>query len=181
MVRKCFLGQFVPDKPQTVSLEVASGWSDSLLGTSPSQSSHIPHSWLCFSSSLGAQKNFPPRETASLCCTWGAAPALPSSTHILPANLNCPLQSHPSSVLLSYRRQLGPALGALCHSSHEALILAPFLSLGAAGECLLNYNGGKPLMFRTGGGGRVFHHTALANCISGQTLLNWIQPSKENV
>lgn len=126
MVRKCFLGQFLPDKPHTVCLEVASGWSESLLGTSPSQSNRIPHSWLCFSSSLGTQKNFPRRENASLCCTWGAAPALPSSTHILPANLNCPLPSHPSSVLLSYRRQLGPALGALCHSSHEALILAPF-------------------------------------------------------
>ena len=129
MVRKCFLGQFVPDKPQTVSLEVASGWSDSLLGTSPSQGSHIPHSWLCFSSSLGAQKNFPRREKkASLCCTWGAVPALPSSTHILPPNLNCP--SSPTPPALGYRcklphvicsRVLGSVDEKLRHSSYQEI------------------------------------------------------------
>lgn len=78
-------------------------------------------------------------------------------------------------MLLSYRRQLGAALGAFYHSSHEQLFELPFLSLGAEGECLLNYNGEGSPVFRTGSRG-TFQCTAPANHASGQTLLNWISP-----
>lgn len=139
------------------------------LGTYPPQNSHIPHSWHSSASS--------PAPNASLCCTWGTAPALPSlHPHPTSEFELFPLLPHSSSVLLSYRRQLGPALGALYHSSHELLFLAPLSFPGSGRQRLLNYNGEKPPLFRTGSRG-TFHHTALANCTSGQALLNWVRPS----
>lgn len=166
----------MPGKPQSAGLEVASGWSESLPGHLSISKQPYP-SLLAQLLLLGAQKNLPRRETASLCCTWGTAPALPSfHPHLTSEFELLPLPPHSFSVLLSYRRQLGPALGALYHSSHEQLFLAPLSFPGSRRECWLNYNGEAPPLFRIGGRG-TFHHTALANCTSGQTLLNWIQSS----
>lgn len=149
--RKCFFEHFVPGKPQPACLEVASGWSESLPGHLSIAKQPHPSLLAQLLLSPGCSKEFPPRENASLCCTWGTAPALPSFHPQLTSEFELfPLLPHSSSALLSYRRQLGPALGALYHSSHEQLFLAPLSFPGSRRECLLNYNGEKPPLLRTG-------------------------------
>lgn len=172
--RKCFLEHLVPGKPRSACLEVAGGWSESLPGhLSISKQSH-PLVLAQFLLLLlpGCSKEFTLQGKTPPCAAPGAPLLpLPHSTHILPGSLNCsPVLPRSSSALLSYRRQLGPALGALYHSSHEQLFLAPLSFPGSRRDCLLNSNGEKPPLLRTGHRG-TFHHTALANCTSAQTLL----------
>lgn len=73
--RKCSLEHIVPGKPEPACLEVASGWSGSLPGHLSIAKQPHPSLLAQLLFSLGCSKEFPPRENASLCCTWGTAPS----------------------------------------------------------------------------------------------------------